>query len=431
MEYFFAYAITSIFEIYMIYDFFHDDHEKRFETYWPVAPLALVIVILNTFLPVYNQQYNAAFNIILWWVIIRLTYTGTNKELALRYVVFYFTMSVSEFIVVAVAMLFSKTTYIYFEFVNWFITCFTCKTLGFFLIKLIKKYLFKRTISYNGKAKPLVIIQIIMMVIMFLSHLGLIKHLNSDGYVYATTSLLISIAMFFAMFISADFLSRREREHTEYQMLLAKNDMQMKYYTRIEEIDKQQTIYRHDMKQYLSAIAGLAEEGKSQDILKLIEQMGTDIKAITPKIYTSNGLLNALLGEKESQAQKQDVKIEFTIEPSVNVDFIKETDMVSMFGNLIDNAIRAEKEWDGERKMSVKLFETEGNFLMFCVENHFVGDRSKENGRYITTKVHKDRHGLGIESVKSLANKYGGMLTLNEQGNIFMADLLLSRSFVA
>ena len=50
----------------------------------------------------------------------------------------------------------------------------------------------------------------------------------------------------------------------------------------------------------------------------------------------------------------------------------------------------------------------------------------ENNPKFKTTKKHKDIHGYGIKIVKSIVEKYNGMMELFEQDGFFIADIWIS-----
>lgn len=217
------------------------------------------------------------------------------------------------------------------------------------------------------------------------------------------------------------------------ERILKKYEMEKNYYDRLEEIEQKQSIIRHDEKHYLAAIGGLCAEGKTEEIARLLKVMNIELQKNTPKKYVRNRITNALFNEKENIASKENVKIDFQVEPEVELDSMEDIDLIAMFGNLIDNAVRAEKEWkDSPDKDSVdsavviKLFETEGNFIMFTVENHFL-TLDVKNGKLVSTKRVPGEHGLGLFNVERLCEKYGGLFDMETEGNTFISSICLPK----
>lgn len=96
-----------------------------------------------------------------------------------------------------------------------------------------------------------------------------------------------------------------------------------------------------------------------------------------------------------------------------------------MFGNLLDNALEAATGSECGY-VYVSLFMGNDAFLIFKVVNNFRVKPKKRGKVYLTIKQDKGRHGFGIKKVEELAQKYGGMLNISEDQNVFNAVLLLS-----
>jgi two-component system sensor histidine kinase AgrC len=115
------------------------------------------------------------------------------------------------------------------------------------------------------------------------------------------------------------------------------------------------------------------------------------------------------------------------VEKFIKTDFLSDADIISMFGNLLDNALEASLKCDtGNKKVNVKLFMGNNFFLIFHIENTFSVSAKRDGTRLISTKDDEKTHGLGIGIVSNLAEKYGGSLTLEEKGDIFITTLAIS-----
>ena len=93
--------------------------------------------------------------------------------------------------------------------------------------------------------------------------------------------------------------------------------------------------------------------------------------------------------------------------------------------------IFTEKEYyedrDGCPSICVKLFETNGNFIMFSVENHYrkIG---YANGGLLSTKSQPAEHGIGLKNVRRICGKYGGVFDLDIGTNLFCVNICLPNS---
>ncbi|WP_423219254.1 ATP-binding protein [Acetobacterium malicum] len=99
-------------------------------------------------------------------------------------------------------------------------------------------------------------------------------------------------------------------------------------------------------------------------------------------------------------------------------------DLAIILGNLLDNAIEAVSELKKEREIKTKINYDKGR-LIVLVENPYQGERVKVGNRYLTTNKEPSQHGLGLENVKSVLQKYNGSMGITQQSNIFSVSLLL------
>lgn len=180
---------------------------------------------------------------------------------------------------------------------------------------------------------------------------------------------------------------------------------------------------RHDLKHHLNELMLLAEREKADEIKEYIEHM--DDFMTYSKEYVSSGntdidsLLNLMLDLAKKElgevACKVSIPKELAIEPF---------DLNVILGNLLDNAIFAAKQ-TREKYLKVKISYKAG-MLMIQIENSYAGHLVKEGKRYISTKEDDATvHGIGIENVKSVVEKYNGVLEIKDENQIFQVKAVL------
>ena len=109
-----------------------------------------------------------------------------------------------------------------------------------------------------------------------------------------------------------------------------------------------------------------------------------------------------------------------------DLKFIKEVDLYSLFGNIIDNAIEAVSKLEDETLRCIGInIHTIGNFISIKVDNYYMGDiQFSKEGKPITSKENKDYHGYGISSIQAIVEKYNGSMSIKTEGNIFILNIL-------
>lgn len=96
-----------------------------------------------------------------------------------------------------------------------------------------------------------------------------------------------------------------------------------------------------------------------------------------------------------------------------------------MLGNILDNAIEAseKRKKEEERVVSISTISKEG-FIRIHGENFFDGDLIYENNVRKTTKQNKLYHGFGVKSIKLIAKKYHGNVSISAKDGKFILDIL-------
>ena len=138
---------------------------------------------------------------------------------------------------------------------------------------------------------------------------------------------------------------------------------------------------------------------------------------------TENIDIDSILNFKIQAAEQQNIKINLDLSIPEKMD-IPSFDLTIILGNLLDNAIEAVAELEKERQIKTTINYDKGR-LIIQVENLYQGERAKIGNRYLTTNKEPSQHGLGLENVKSVLQKYDGTMEITQQKEVFSVSLLL------
>lgn len=207
-----------------------------------------------------------------------------------------------------------------------------------------------------------------------------------------------------------------------------KKDMENNNYESILKINSVYREYMHEMRKYFNSFRNLATEEDTERIINIINELEGKMQTKGSSIiYSGNSVLNGILTEKMGIARENGIELTIFVEPFLNVDFISDGDMISMFGNLLDNAVEAAMKCKaGERKADIKLFMGSDYFLVLQIKNSYIEAACRAGGLLLSTKKEAQCHGLGIGIVKKLAERYGGTVELEEGEGEFTTILMLS-----
>jgi sensor histidine kinase regulating citrate/malate metabolism len=100
---------------------------------------------------------------------------------------------------------------------------------------------------------------------------------------------------------------------------------------------------------------------------------------------------------------------------------MSDSDLYSLFGNAIDNAVEAVAKIDNPEKRTVNVIVKNTNhFISVMVENYYKGSlKYNSDGLPITTKENNGYHGFGVKSIKIIVDKYQGTCNIRTNNGIF------------
>lgn len=178
----------------------------------------------------------------------------------------------------------------------------------------------------------------------------------------------------------------------------------------------------HDLKHQIAVLRSEEDPQKRNDFLNKMED---EIKKYEVQNKTGNKVLDTVLTSKSLTCAKNNITFTCVADGTL-LDFMEVTDICSVFGNALDNAIECEKKIPEKEKRLIHVtVSRQKSFLMIRVENYFEGELKYREGSLMTTKKDKNVHGYGIKSIKYTVNKYEGALSINNRNNWFELKVLI------
>lgn len=255
--------------------------------------------------------------------------------------------------------------------------------------------------------------------------------IDFDTNVYVKVLITVSFSLLLIgnilVFYAFNRYSEEMYQNAEKQILITKQQADLKYYTHMDEVQGNHNEFVHNINHYLSLIHNFARQGDCESIMNAVEEMSGHIENSETEIFCSHHVLNMILSEKKGWAEKNQIDFDVYVEPGVKLDMVSDIDLVALLGNLLDNALRAAGECRGQKYVKVRIFMQDiGGFCVFRIINGYSGDITMQGDTLLSTKSEKGLHGLGIGSVNKTAEKYGGYLSCKIEKDVFTAILLLS-----
>ena len=177
----------------------------------------------------------------------------------------------------------------------------------------------------------------------------------------------------------------------------------------------------HDLKHQISVLRNMDEKERDKslgEVEKAIMIYGNIAK-------TGNETLDIVLTEKSFLCESYNIRFTYMIDGE-SLSFMAPYDISSLFGNAIDNAIESVMKEEEREKRIIKLNASlKRMYLTIHIEN-FCNEKVRfKDGMPVTNKSDKKNHGFGVKSMNYVVKKYGGTMTMRQDGCLVSLDILL------
>ena len=212
----------------------------------------------------------------------------------------------------------------------------------------------------------------------------------------------------------------RLKEKRAYNRLETKND----YYEKVEESQNQIRRLYHDMNNHLYNIQMMNKS--SEDASDYIVSLQNELKEARKTIVSGNSLFDIIVDEKMNICKNKGIEFDIDVD-SKNTGFIKNMDMSSILSNILDNAIEAcDKMTSNKKYIKLTSMWADDIFVIIC-ENSKENVVKKIGDRFITDKLNKSEHGIGIKSVEKSVKNYDGNMMIFCDDNLFKVKIMIPK----
>ncbi len=235
------------------------------------------------------------------------------------------------------------------------------------------------------------------------------------------------LVIYIMAIIFAVIISKRIRHMVKEIKNARHYEDELIYLEQLQKKDEKYSEFIHNINHYFFAIGELARQENCNQIVGMIEEMSGKILHTERIIYTNHKTLNAILAEKASEAELENIDLNVYVEPVIKLGNVTDGDLVSMIGNLLDNAIEAARQCEPKkRNISVWIYmEKNSGICVIKTVNYFYNPPIFHNSRLVSGKKEGEMHGIGIKSVENTAQKYGGYLEYFINDDKFTSILIL------
>ena len=247
----------------------------------------------------------------------------------------------------------------------------------------------------------------------------ILEHLLPPLY---ATIIMISLATIniLLLFILIQFSIQNQSQLNQVALQTRLNDDEKKLQESVQW-SKSVRALRHDLSNHLISISQYIKSGEEDKALAYIEKISGSLPDAPTFTDTNNPTLNAILDLKRMICQKENISLKCYIQKDLAP--FDDTAFSTVFGNIMDNAIEAEKT---EQQKEIRLsLESKGAYLHITVQNRIQAPVLVDGKLPDTTKRDRSNHGLGMYSVTETVTQNNGAINIYEKDGWFIVDVLM------
>lgn len=188
---------------------------------------------------------------------------------------------------------------------------------------------------------------------------------------------------------------------------------------------------RHEMKNHMVNIKGLAGAGEFGEIEEYVRRMDETMQELEYKYVTGNAVTDVIINDKCRRAEKAGIRFDADFRYGGEIPVF---DMGIILNNLLDNAIEACKKLETGKGFVRLSLKRKKQFLILCVENSFDGAVPVSKGSSLPPTTKRSilpgiitEHGIGLENVRDIAERYFGGVNIKVKGDVFHVTVMLQQ----
>lgn len=385
---------------------------------YAIFNITVVVVYLKFNIPLLTIVANFIFILLL----LSLIYDDTFKRKALVTILIIFFLLISDillsmiFINVVNENILQKNNFfdIYVVFiVNIIRYLFVLIVIIFYKIRIEKNIplIFSLPIALTAVISMVVTINMLLVV-------------DSNNYKF----ILINMVLIFIICIILIYIFNKivnvMTENARQKILIKQNE----YYEKQIEADRNYINHtrkiKHDMKNHMYAIKNMAKNNMSKDIITYTNDILGKIEGEKVYINTGNYLIDGILNVKFEEVKNQGIDFKYDVKIPEGIK-LPEFEVITILGNLLDNAIEGVKSIKDNRYIEVFISYKDSNLLIKIV-NTFDGLVIKDNKGFVSRKEEKTYHGIGLENVREQVEKSNGYMNIDTGNCMFTVDLFIN-----
>lgn len=239
-------------------------------------------------------------------------------------------------------------------------------------------------------------------------------------------ALILSVGVVIAKEVAAEYAKSAVMEERARSMERF-SEMQRTYYPLLQDKIEEAKAARHDLHHHFVMISGFLENGQPDKLKEYVSEYGALIREAEPVSYSQNDVANVLAHHYVRLAKKYGINLTLLLDIGAEIK-VSDADLCGLLGNLLENAVEScLRQTDGRRFIDLTV-KHEKSAIAIHMKNSGNSVVTSQTG-FLSSKA-KNRKGYGLDSVKTIAQRYKGETEFryDEEIHMFTSVVLLIAS---
>lgn len=229
--------------------------------------------------------------------------------------------------------------------------------------------------------------------------------------------LIPEIIIFLSYFLYMDIFNQSYKlalEKEKNAAMQLQQNAAVKEISLLETAQRDEAIYRHDMRHHLNYINACIQTGKLSEAADYIKTLSERLNSFQmSRQYCGNNALNLILSSFADEAEKVEVTMKFNIK-AVDFSRFHDIDLCILFSNALENSLKACSPQEEDRRYVVLDAYEKGGKLCIFIAN------GCSPALYLKQAAGSEALGTGTLSMMAIVEKYDGICEFSAENGQFI-----------
>lgn len=229
---------------------------------------------------------------------------------------------------------------------------------------------------------------------------------------------VVTVFLWMLTYLFEKFLEHMEMEEAENRIL---TESKLKYYQKLDIMDKELRRFRHDIKNHFACMENLLSQGNLSETRTYFKDLRVEFEGTKTVYLSGNVVVDSIMNYTLSDLEENIEILVFGHLPQIYE--VTSMDLCTVFSNMLSNAVGALKNQEGQEKKLILHFKEGNRYFSITVSN---STQNKDVQEPHTPRGKEDRnHGYGVYQIRGVIEKYQGIFEQKIEDGLFVSHVCL------